>query len=290
MAVKQLTCRGCAMQFTYHRKRAYCSEGCRPSGEHGSPRRAREAGACDHCLAPLPQGAHHNRRYCGQRCARAAESGRRHAAQPICECFLCGKNFRPKRSEVSKFCGRKCGLKWTAYKMAFKATGGRVKVVKFRRKKSKIIRIPPPPPLVSITCRVCGNTFERARGKCGARVCSSDCEAQAARKVREARRLCPKRRAEKKMRKALARGANGAERIDPLRVFERDGWRCGICGNKTLKAKRGTLHDRAPELDHIVALANGGGHNWQNVQCACRACNSRKGARDYGQVPLFAAG
>ena len=48
----------------------------------------------------------------------------------------------------------------------------------------------------------------------------------------------------------------------------------------------GTCDPRAPELDHIVPLALGGAHVPENVQDACRACNSAKGATDRGQIWL----
>lgn len=66
------------------------------------------------------------------------------------------------------------------------------------------------------------------------------------------------------------------ERVDPLVVFDRDGWTCQLCGVATPKEKRGTYDDDAPELDHIVALAAGGEHSYRNTQCACRKCNGLK--------------
>lgn len=77
------------------------------------------------------------------------------------------------------------------------------------------------------------------------------------------------------------------DRIDPLAVFARDGWRCQLCSRKTPKAKRGTCADNAPELDHIVPLSKGGPHSLTNVQCACRACNNAKGSRPLGQLLLI---
>ena len=93
------------------------------------------------------------------------------------------------------------------------------------------------------------------------------------------------RRADKARRRAVERGAK-ADNIDPLRVFARDGWRCHLCGRRTPKALRGTCDPTAPELDHIVTLADGGEHTWGNVACACRACNNAKGARSMGQLGL----
>lgn len=43
---------------------------------------------------------------------------------------------------------------------------------------------------------------------------------------------------------------------------------------------------KAPELEHIIPIAMGGTHTWDNVACACRLCNQAKGARDFGQLGL----
>lgn len=107
-----------------------------------------------------------------------------------------------------------------------------------------------------------------------------------------AREFCsPKclKRAHKRTRKIRGRSSPSAarERVDPYKVFYRDGWRCQLCGEKTLKKKRGTIHPRAPELDHIVPLSRGGSHTYRNTQCACRACNQKKSDGAGGQLRLF---
>lgn len=71
-------------------------------------------------------------------------------------------------------------------------------------------------------------------------------------------------------------------------VFERDGWRCQICGRSTPKRLKGTSHKRSPTLDHRIPLSRGGPHQYENVQCACRECNTTKGNRsNIGQMHLF---
>lgn len=87
-------------------------------------------------------------------------------------------------------------------------------------------------------------------------------------------------------RRAKRFGCEYAE-IDKVRVFERDGWRCQLCGVKTPKTAKGTRAANAPELDHIVPMSRGGAHRYENVHCACRACNAAKGARPLGQVLMF---
>jgi 5-methylcytosine-specific restriction endonuclease McrA len=47
-------------------------------------------------------------------------------------------------------------------------------------------------------------------------------------------------------------------------VFARDGHRCQYCGAA------------AESIDHVVPRSRGGGHTWDNVVAACRACNVRK--------------
>lgn len=89
--------------------------------------------------------------------------------------------------------------------------------------------------------------------------------------------------------RAKARGA-AYHPFKITEVFERDRWRCAMCGVATPKRLRGTCEANAPELDHIVPLAAGGGHTKENCQCACRACNLAKLDRPMGQtwLPGFA--
>ena len=52
------------------------------------------------------------------------------------------------------------------------------------------------------------------------------------------------------------------------RVFERDAYRCVICGGH---------HDLC--CDHVIPEAKGGEATFENLQTLCRPCNSRKGTR-----------
>lgn len=112
-------------------------------------------------------------------------------------------------------------------------------------------------------------------------------------------RLCAKRILRRKQRKRVRNrtGGNSAQRakrkgvprdwgLRAEEVFERDQWRCCLCGCKTPQRLRGSTADNAPELDHIVPIALGGGHVFDNVQTLCRACNGRKGATAVGQPGL----
>jgi HNH endonuclease len=62
------------------------------------------------------------------------------------------------------------------------------------------------------------------------------------------------------------------EYINKLQVFERDGWICGICHEPVDREARWPAWE-SPSLDHIVPLAVGGAHIYENVQCAHLGCN-----------------
>lgn len=66
-------------------------------------------------------------------------------------------------------------------------------------------------------------------------------------------------------------GPSAAVRI---RVYKRDRFMCTYCGAP------GT--DAELEVDHIIAVANGGSHHMSNLTTCCRKCNQTKGA---GKAP-----
>lgn len=70
-------------------------------------------------------------------------------------------------------------------------------------------------------------------------------------------------------------------------IFERDGWRCQICGRK-VRRDVSYQHPTAATVDHIVSLANGGADTPINVQTAHRSCNTSKNASGPGQLRLIA--
>jgi hypothetical protein len=79
--------------------------------------------------------------------------------------------------------------------------------------------------------------------------------------------------------------------IKSQEVFRRDNYFCHICKRKTLKVftlSNGKPRLRSPTVDHHPYPLSAGvlGHTWDNVRCACWECNTAKGAKWSGQLPL----
>jgi 5-methylcytosine-specific restriction endonuclease McrA len=83
------------------------------------------------------------------------------------------------------------------------------------------------------------------------------------------------RSAEKAKRRSRSRQGR-YESVNPIKVFERDGWCCRICCIETPRQLRGKHLHNSPELDHRVPLSKGGDHTYANCQCLCRDCNLLK--------------
>lgn len=275
MAEKHLTCAFCGVQFSTDHKRKFCTKKCAEAHKLNRKREAKGIKPRWPDGIPTTQKDH--------------------------TCVICGKTFRPKHADRVKCCSRECG---------FVLSGG---ISAARKGVRPVVRVN------KCRCKVCGVRFDgrtitsavcsdacqasyakvsayrsnaaahqpktRTCAECGAHFqtvygiklriyCSHACGARAA------------RRAGKQARRAERMGA-AARAVRAVAVFERDAWRCQICGRKTLQSKRGTTHPMAPELDHIVPLSRGGDHSYANTQCACRACNAAKGASVYGQLHLF---
>jgi 5-methylcytosine-specific restriction endonuclease McrA len=70
---------------------------------------------------------------------------------------------------------------------------------------------------------------------------------------------------------ACDRGPRRGLRFNRRNVFARDGNLCQYCGRHFPTSEL--------SLDHVVPRSRGGLTSWENIVCACVACNVRKGGR-----------
>lgn len=134
---------------------------------------------------------------------------------------------------------------------------------------------------VTIQCNICGHTFTRQARKSTSIRCPICYEHYMLENP-------PKHRHHGKSGNSLKRarkyGATIERGITLKKVFDRDDGICQICGcicdwSDTTPSSIGPKY---PTIDHIIALANGGSHTWDNVQLAHHICNSKK--RDFLEV------
>ena len=249
---------------------------------------------CEQCgKAFEPSKYNPKQRFCpGGKCRAKWECT--HQYNPtVCRCQYCNKVFTPKRADRSKYCTEHrtlaavktrgivpvfvsvcvtCGCHSNKVhcsddceKLATKAATVRYGIA------TKVLKPRP--------CKECSKQFTPEYGNKKRTFCSDECGRKYGRRVGKA------------SRRARKASAGRIDRIDPIKVFERDGWKCHLCKKHTPRELRGTIKNMAPELDHIIPLAQGGSHTWDNVACACRKCNGAKGSQLIGQqmLPVFAS-
>jgi HNH endonuclease len=234
--------------------------------------------------------------------------------RPIQTCVLCGAHFRPKRRHVV-CCTRECGWKFVRCRTADRraAQAEAIREAKKRARQRICVHCDKNfegDPRQKYCSKVCQNHASYARAREAAKTrpenkrvcahcrvvffvafslgrnggskrrhfCSKPCRLSAEREG--------KFHGESHRQRAIRLGLP-YERVFRQKVFKRDGWRCQLCHRSTPKRLlRDHQHLSAPTLDHIVPMSMGGGHTWDNLQCLCRACNSKKSASIAGQLRL----
>lgn len=251
-------CAICKKQFTPPKRTGsppkYCSDKCR----HGSwliskrnyirkkrIKEFKETRCCPICNNSfIAEGKGYRRRYCSDKCASINENNRR--------------NERRMNNAPINICPQ-CGKD-------FKNRGGRTYCsyqcyIESKRAKEQ-----------TTTCPICGTAVKQKGNKL--KYCSRVCSIKAQADVYRRNTLT---------RRALRKTNGKVETINPKEIFDRDGWRCQLCGKKVskklYKIKGTKRYANAPSIDHIIPISRGGEHIKANVQCACYLCNCRKGNR-----------
>lgn len=92
----------------------------------------------------------------------------------------------------------------------------------------------------------------------------------------------PEKRREIDARRRARKAGATVGVVDPVAVFDRDGWKCHLCGEKILKSVRWPDR-RAGSLDHVIPLSRGGEHSMANVRASHLLCNMQKSAFGGGE-------
>ena len=144
--------------------------------------------------------------------------------------------------------------------------------------------------LEPVKCRDCDVTWSRLDGR-GRKLCGACRDRAASEQGRQYARDWRRRRRElygKDTFRSKARRLGVAyEQINRGAVYQRDGWRCGLCGKRVAKTRR-YPHPQSASLDHIVPMneQDRGSHTYANVQLAHLSCNVEKGRRGSQQLRM----
>ncbi len=272
----------------------------------------------------------HNAKHCGRdECRKQLERQKRHRYKERKElgitntkpeerfkkiCKRQGCNKQPKASK-HEYCSKACaGADAREFKRGFMGRSAEMReAASFA---SWFVDIWEPQRPIWMQCECCGKQVERLSSM--QRVCGDKCRYRLEKPLHEnccdcglelhadtryikrcdackrKRRSHWKRIAGKTPRKRCRRhGVPCDPTIKSRDVFERDRYRCQLCGRKCLAKFRVVNempHPLSPTVDHIIAISRGiKGHTWDNVQCACWECNVAKGASARGQLRLSLA-
>lgn len=222
-------------------------------------------------------------KYCSQDCAdearRIRDRDRWREANPkwndginkVCE--WCGKEFTvPTRNAyIARFCSDEC--RQTSYSREVRGCGSAEEYLKERRKqaKEKQARLEEKREheLSNLKCIECGKRFKGEY--LNQKICSTKC------------RSTRKNRQQRLRKDTRINSINNIDKDISLEsLYERDKGICYICGGqcdfKDYQRVNGYFisgHDY-PSIDHIIPLARGGMHAWNNVKLAHHHCNAVK--------------
>lgn len=220
----------------------YCSSICRYLANGRALFRPRPTRVCGYCKRTFKPKAADRIKFCSQQCAGASKRKPRLTA--VHECLAC-------RCAIRR--GKRCQNCASLHAMASKRAASR--------------RIEGRSQVHS--CRGCGVSF----CPIGKRPLRGACQECAPRLAKAARHRY------NATRKAVKRGATGRDRFSAEEIFVRHSWRCFYCDKPTPRELMGhSSHRDAPTQDHMVPVSRGGAHTRRNVVCACRECNTAKGA------------
>lgn len=211
-------------------------------------------------------------------------------------CIICGNKFETYREAV-KCCSSECTKKNHSNNSNRSRSGQRDSrckytwdeyVAKVRTEAEERQAQKEKEKAINNTIRIIWAIAEKKKDKI-CPICGSVFHSEYPNKIYCSKKCATKNRDKKRKRNNKFKGKNIRSRcrkygvyydpsVKPELVFARDKMVCKICGFNCDSGDRtwGSFGPYSPSVDHIIALANGGTHTWDNVQTAHVICNSYK--------------
>lgn len=197
-------------------------------------------------------GVSHNgreRRFCSKECAWSAQVKR-----PFATCRQCGRKYLTSRNSKGMFCSKEC--QWDSMRVSHESERGYAEAVRWMESLSRRMAREERT-RTEIECEMCGARFVAKRSN--------------ARRCPACRRYLEYNHGDIR----IYRNGRPDLSITLERLYVRDKGYCRGCG-RHLEFVEDYNSDGYPSIDHIVPIAKGGTHTWDNVQLMCRGCNWRK--------------
>ena len=270
--------------------RRYCSEACREAAW-------RVPIQCKHCDSTFHvRPCEKNKQFCGTTCRQAyfARSPEHQRAQKRAQQKAARAAWTDEQKQRQREASRRSAIKHALYRGTMqarsvgKAFRQHLRAAHCVRKRFRSWWQAQRPLNALALCQTVG--CQNLRGRKGARLCEP---------CRHARRLEADRRHRRAHRQKYGKTWRSRaqrlgvpyERVDRMKVFERDGWICQLCFKPAKKRYLRTGYRMEPTLDHRIPITWTDvtpGHVYSNVQCAHRECNQKKSNNSSaGQLPLL---
>ena len=207
-------------------------------------------------------------KYCCNECYLQAHKRK----EVISVCLTCGKEFVVSRDTKGKYCSKECLFLYQS-KVACMCTELKRNIKQLTNEVDKLKQMMYKGLLKDSIllkrkkdCIICGKTFipKRTTIIC----CSSECS---------------KHYSQQQKDKRIYKNGKPDLSITLHKLYQRDKGICNICGIvcdwQDIEVREdGTLvaGNNYPSIDHIIPIAKGGKHEWNNVQLLCRYCNTIK--------------
>lgn len=244
---------------------------------------------CLTCGKPIKKRSHKKGivpKYCDKKCYEATRTAQIFTTTV---CQYCGKVFHESQNRPNTFCSKKCSSKFYGERRAAQKLENE-KALNFflydviaeleEKKEERDIlterltelqgEINKLDAKINRTkiCKECGTIFT---GESASSVYCSD--------------KCSRKADNRRKEKRLSKNGKPDHSITLTKLYMRDLGVCQIC-NKIIDFDCDPNSDDYPSVDHIKPISKGGLHQWDNVQLACRGCNTAKGANeDYIPAP-----
>lgn len=239
MVIKQCECCGKDYKTTTNNKHSrFCDGKCRNRYRKRTVLFERE---CERCGKPFKT---YKSKYCSNECRKLPEDMKKNLEPKVSiskSCPMCNQGFITTKTN-KRYCSDSCSYQYRLNKME---TERKNNAIQFNKR-----------------CKECGKHYSTTKNN--SQYCSQECG-----------KRYMNRRKETIRRKRIARNGKVDWDISIERLLKRDGHVCYLCGEH-VDTKVDTNLGTYPSIDHVIPVAKGGTHTWDNVKIAHRQCNSLK--------------